>query len=71
MTELETAITRMEAEADELVASRTPLEAQRQQLVKCESVLSCESVTGAENDCSDRAASCLMGCSNLSILQSA
>ena len=35
VTELESAIARMEAEADELVASRTPLEAQRQQLIKC------------------------------------
>ena len=35
VTELEDAILRMDAEADELVASRAPLEAQRQQLMQC------------------------------------
>ena len=35
VTELEAASARMETEAQELVASRAPLEAQRQQLLEC------------------------------------
>ena len=35
VTELEAASARMEVEAEELVASRAPLEARRQQLLGC------------------------------------